>query len=92
MREVLGKKLVFQAELATEGETEAAAETVQNAVAEGETQFEAQPPEQLEEAVGSPEDNEKPAAATVQNDEKVKMVLELFNGEVVRVEKQPKTW
>jgi DNA polymerase-3 subunit gamma/tau len=54
-----------------------------------------QPPEQPDEVTRPPEGGEKPSAAPsfgdVADDDKVKMVLELFDGEIVKVEKQPGT-
>jgi DNA polymerase-3 subunit gamma/tau len=54
-----------------------------------------QPQEQPEEGAGSPEGggnaSAEPSYGEVAEDEKVKMVLELFDGEIVRVEKQPGT-
>jgi DNA polymerase-3 subunit gamma/tau len=91
LQEVLGKKLVFQAELVSESQPESSAETADNLLDETEVQSEPQPTERPEEVVSSPEDSEQSAAATVQDDEKVKMVLDLFGGEVVQVDKQPKT-
>ena len=58
---------------------------------ETETQFEAEPPDRPEDVVSSQESGESAASEAAQGDEKVKMVLELFNGEVVRVDRQPKT-
>jgi len=81
--EIFGKKLAFHAQLAPEEERVPAPEAAAHS--------EQQPPEQLEEAPNSPEDNENITPDAVQDDEKVKMVLELFDGEIVRVEKQPKT-
>ncbi len=91
IQEVLGKKLVFHAQLAPEEEPVSSAEAVDDRLDEGETQSEPQPSERPEEAVSVPQGDESTASAEVQDDEKLKMVLELFDGEVVRVEKQPKT-
>lgn len=91
IHQILGKKLVFHAQLAPEGQRASSAEAGENRLYEPEAQSEPQPPEQPEEAPNSTEDNENVAPAAVQDDEKVKMVLELFDGEIVRVDKQPKT-
>jgi len=77
IQNVYGKKLAFQARLSEEEPTEQ------------------EPPEQPEEVAGSPAGGERasaePSYGEVAEDEKVKMVLELFDGEIVRVEKQPGT-
>ena len=74
---VFEKKLVFHARLTQE------------------EQPAPQPPEQPERVTGSPEGSAKPSAAPsygeVAGDEKVKMVLELFDGEIAHVEKRPGT-
>jgi len=91
IQEVLGKKLLFHAQLAPDGEPAPSADAADDRLDEVGTQSEPQPPERLEEVVSSPEGDETTESAAVQDDDKVKMVLELFDGEVVRVEKQPKT-
>ena len=91
LHEVLGKKLVFLAQLAPQGEPVSSAEALQNRVDEEQTQVQPQSPEQPEAVASSTGGNETTASEPVQDDKKVRMVLELFNGEVVRVERQPKT-
>jgi hypothetical protein len=91
IQEILGKRLVFHAQLALDGERASSAEAGENRLDQAEAQSEPQPPEQPEEAPNPPQGDESIAPAAVQDDEKVKMVLELFDGEIVRVEKQPKT-
>jgi len=74
---IFGKKLAFHARLSKKEPTEP------------------QPPERPDEVPRPPESGETPSAeppfGEVADDEKVKMVLELFDGEVVQVEKQPGT-
>jgi len=91
IQEVFGKKLALRIRLVEHGPSDesTSADVAEDVLQETETSREEQPPEQAEDVVSSPQGDERlsSTSASVRDDEKVKMVLGLFNGEIVRIEK-----
>jgi len=95
LEQVFGKKLAFDVRALGEGAADEAvpAAGAEEGSKEGESRRAEQPPDVQDDAVASPERDEQPPSspADVQDDEKVKMVLELFDGNIVHVDEPPKT-
>jgi len=95
LEQVFGKKLAFDVRSPGEGATDNAVSAVapEKGLKEDQSRPAKQPLEVREDVPTAPERDEQPSSppARVQDDEKVKMVLELFNGNIVHVDESLKT-
>jgi DNA polymerase-3 subunit gamma/tau len=95
LEQVFGKKLALDVRPLDEAAVDEAASAAvpEKGSKQDKSRSAPHPPEVHEDVVTAPERNEQPAStpASVQDDEKVKMVLELFNGNIVQVDESTKT-